>query len=226
MRERATALAAALAVALALVACGGGPEANVVNQYFTALRANDTNTLTSFATVQFDQKVDDYKIVTVGPETRTPASLGDLAAKQKELEAELAKNNREAKAWGTDLNVYPKLDQVRALEQKGGKIPAALLPIQEKWRSYNERDRELKKAVADAKAAVEREKRNMTLSLGQLEGMDSLKGDVVQKDIDLNLTLAGQVKPYTMTLRRYDVSADTGTRMVSRWVVQALTPKG
>jgi hypothetical protein len=226
MRERATALVAALAVALALVACGGGPETNVVNQYFTALRANDTNTLTSFATVQFDQKVDDFKIVTVGPEARTPATLGDLAAKQKELEAELAKNNREAKAWGTDLNVYPKLDQVRALEQKGSKIPPALLPIQEKWRSYNERDRELKRAVADAKAAVEREKRNMTLSLGQLEGMEALKGDVVQKDIDLNLTLAGQVKPYTMTLRRYDVTGETGARMVSRWVVQALTPKG
>jgi hypothetical protein len=216
----------ALALALGVAACGGGPEANVINQYFTALRANDTNTLTSFATVQFDQKVDDFKIVTVGPEARTPATLGDLAAKQKELEAELAKNNREAKAWGTDLNVYPKLDQVRALEQKGSKIPPALLPIQEKWRSYNEKDRELKRAVADAKAAVEREKRNMTLSLGQLEGMEALKGDVVQKDIDLNLTLAGQVKPYTMTLRRYDVTGETGARMVSRWVVQALTPKG
>jgi hypothetical protein len=225
MRERATALAMALALALGIAACGGGPEANVVNQYFTALRANDTNTLTSFATVQFDQKVDDFKIVTVGPETRTPAMLPDLVAKQKQLEADLAKNTRDARAWGNDLDIYPKLDQVRGLEQKGSKIPASLEPIHEKWTAFNEKDRELKKALADAKDAVEREKRLATLSLGQIEDMESLTGEVVTKDIDINLTIAGQVKPYVMTLRKYDVNGNTGGRLMSRWVVFGLTPK-
>ena len=32
---------------------------------------------------------------------------------------------------------------------------------------FNEKDRELKKAVAEAKARVEREKRNVALSVGQ-----------------------------------------------------------
>jgi len=226
MRERSTALAMALALTLAIAACGGGPEANVVSQYFTALRANDTNTLTSFATVQFAQKVDDFKIVSVGPETRTPATLPDLVAKQKDLETQLATNTREARAWGNDLDIYPKLDQVRTLEQKGAKIPANLMPIQEKWKGYNDKDRELKRAVADAKDAVEREKRNVALSVGQVEDMDSLQGDMITKDIDLNLTIGGEVKPYVMTLRKYDVSGGTGGRMVSRWVVYGLTPKG
>ncbi|MFN8094938.1 MAG: hypothetical protein U0599_22450 [Vicinamibacteria bacterium] len=225
MRERATALAIALALALGVAACGGGPEANVINQYFTALRANDTNTLTSFATVQFDQKVDSYKIVSVGPEARTPATLPELVAKQKQLEADLAKNNRDAKAWGNDLNVYPKLDEVRSLEQKGAKIPAALEPIHQKWTTFNDKDRELKKGLADAKAAVEREKRIATLSLGQLEDLETLKGDVITKDVDLTMTVAGQAKPYVMTLRKYDVSGGTGSRLVSRWVVFGLTPK-
>jgi hypothetical protein len=225
MRERATALAMALALALGVAACGGGPEANVINQYFTALRANDTGTLTSFATVQLDQKVDDFKIVSVGPETKTPATLPDLVAKQKQLEADLAKNTRDARAWGNDLDIYPKLDQVRSLEQKGSKIPAALEPIHEKWSAFNEKDRELKKAVADAKAAVEREKRIATLSLGQLEDLESLTGEVITKDIDLNLTIGGQAKPYVMTLRKYDVNGNTGGRLVSRWVVFGLTPK-
>lgn len=225
MRERATALAIALALALGVAACGGGPEANVINQYFTALRANDTNTLTSFATVQFDQKVDSYKIVSVGPEARTPATLPELVAKQKQLEADLAKNNRDAKAWGNDLNVYPKLDEVRSLEQKGAKIPAALEPIHQKWTAFNDKDRELKKGLADAKAAVEREKRIATLSLGALEDLETLKGDVITKDVDLTMTVAGQAKPYVMTLRKYDVSGGTGSRLVSRWVVFGLTPK-
>ena len=225
MRERATALATVLALALGVAACGGGPEANVINQYFTALRANDTNTLTSFATVQFEQKVDSYKIVSVGPEARTPATLPDLVAKQKQLEADLAKNNRDAKAWGNDLNVYPKLDEVRSLEQKGAKIPPALEPIHQKWTAFNEKDRELKKAVADAKAAVEREKRIATLSLGQLEDLETLKGDVITKDVELSMTVAGQAKTYVMTLRKYDVSGGAGGRLVSRWVVFGLTPK-
>jgi hypothetical protein len=225
MRERATTLAVALAVALGVAACSGGREANVVKQYFTALQANDTNTLTSFASVQFDQKVDDYKIVAVGPETKTPATLPDLVKKQQELEAQLAKNTRDARAWGNDLDIYPKLDQVRTLEQKGGKIPAALVPIQEKWKGFNDKDRELKKAVADAKSAVEREKRNVALSVGQIDDMDSLQGDMITKDIDLNLTIGGQAKPYVMTLRKYDVSGSTGGRMVSRWVVYSITPK-
>ena len=225
MRERATALAIALALALGVAACGGGPEANVINQYFTALRANDTNTLTSFATVQFDQKVDSYKIVSVGPEARTPATLPELVAKQKQLEADLAKNNRDAKAWGNDLNIYPKLDEVRSLEQKGAKIPAALEPIHQKWTTFNDKDRELKKGLADAKAAVEREKRIATLSLGALEDLETLKGDVITKDVDLTMTVAGQAKPYVMTLRKYDVSGGTGSRLVSRWVVFGLTPK-
>jgi len=146
--------------------------------------------------------------------------------KQKDLEAELAKNTRDARAWGNDLNIYPKLDQVRSLEQKGSKIPANLEPIHQKWTEFNDKDRELKKQVADAKAAVERERRNVGLSIGQTEDIDTLTGEVLSKDVDLNLTIKGEVKPYVLTLRKYELTGGTGARMVARWVVQSITPKG
>jgi hypothetical protein len=225
MRERTTSLAVAVGLAVAGFACSSA-ESNVVNQYFTALRANDQGTLTSFAMVAFDQKVDDWKVVTIGPEAKAPVTLPDLVKKQKDLEAELAKNTRDARAWGNDLNIYPKLDQVRSLEQKGAKIPASLEPIHQKWSDFNRKDRELKKAVAEAKAAVEREKRNVTLSVGQDEDIESLGGEVLSKDVDLNLTIGGQVKPYVMTLRKYELTGGTGPRMISRWVVQSLVAKG
>jgi hypothetical protein len=224
MRDRATALSVALGLAIAGLACSSA-EKNVVNQYFTALRANDQGTLTSFAMVAFDQKVDDWKVVGVGPETKAPVTLPDLVKKQKDLEAELAKNTRDARAWGNDLDIYPKLDQVRSLEQKGQKIPAALQPIHEKWSGFNTKDRELKKSVAEAKAAVEREKRNVALSVGQADDVETLGGEVLSKDVDLNITIGGEVKPYVMTLRKYELSGGSGPRMVSRWVVQSLTPK-
>ncbi len=225
MRDRATALAVALALALTMAACGG-QEANVVNQYFTALKANDTNTLTSFAMVQFSQPVSDWKVTAVGAEAKAPAPLPDLVKKQKDTEAELAKNTREARTWGNDLSIYSKLDEVRAAQQKGAKVKPALQPIADKWDAYQQKDRELKKTVADAKSAVERERRNVVLSVGNLDDVESLKGEMISKDVDVELTIGGEKKPYVMSLRKYELSGNTGGRMVSRWVVQSLTPKG
>jgi hypothetical protein len=225
MRERATAIGVALGLAVSGLACSS-TEKNVVNQYFGALRANDQGTLTSFAMVAFDQKVDDFSIVAVSPGVRTPATLPDLVKKQKDLEAELAKNTRDARAWGNDLAIYPKLEQVRTIHQKGGKVPAALQPIAEKWENFQNEDRRLKKELSEAKGAVEREKRNVGLSVGQAEDVETLTGEVLSKNVDLNLTIGGEVKPYVMTLRKYELTGGTGPRMVSRWVVQSLVPKG
>ncbi len=225
MRERATALAVVLALALAGAACGGGAETNVVNQYFTALRAGDTNTLTSFAMVQFDKPVEDYKVVAVGTETKSPAPLPDLVKKAADLEAQQKTNEKEYRTWGNDLAVYPKLDEMRAARAKGSKLSAGLQAVADKFDGFQSKDRELKKAVAEAKAAVEREKRNVALSIGQVEDMETLTGDVISKDVTIDLKVAGQTKPYVMTLRKYDLAGGTGGRMVARWVVETLQPK-
>ena len=224
MRERATAIGRALVLAAGL-ACSSA-ESNVVNQYFTALRANDQGTLTSFAMVAFDQKVDDWKVVAVGPEARTPATLPDLVKKLKDLEAQQAANKKEFQAWGNDLAVYPKLEQMRTAREKGGKVSAALQPIADKYDAFQAKERELRKTVADAKTDVEKEKRNAALSVGQAEDIETLTGEVLSKTVDVNLTIGGEVKPYQMTLRKYELTGGAGPRMVSRWVVQSLVPKG
>jgi hypothetical protein len=224
MRERATALAVATGLAIAGIACGGA-ESNVVNQYFTALRANDTNTLTSFAMVAFDKKVDDYKIVSTGPEERTPVTLPDLVKKQAEIQEALDQNTKDARAWGNDLKIYPQLDKVRDLERDGKKIPASLQPIHEKWTAYNDRDRELKGQLAAAKRAVEQERRNTQLSVGQLDGVDKMTGEIISRKIDLSITINGQPQPYVMTLRKYELDNEGQRRVISRWVVQDLQPK-
>jgi hypothetical protein len=222
--RRTTALAVALGLAVAGLACSSA-EKNVINQYFTALRANDQGTLTSFAMVAFDQQVDDWKVVRVGPETKTPVTLPDLVKKEKDLEAQQAANRKDYQAWGNDLSVYPKLDQIREVRAKNGKLPVALQPVAEKYDAFQAKDRDLKKAVSEAKEAVDRERRNVALSVGQVEDVDTLGGESLSKDVDVDLTIKGQVKPYVMTLRKYELSGGKGPRMVSRWVVQSITPK-
>ena len=225
MRERTTAVAVALGLAVAGLACSS-PEKNVVNQYFGALRANDQGTLTSFAMVAFDQKVDDFEVVSVSPGTKTPATLPGLVKKTAELEAQQKANEKEYPAWGNDLAVYPKLEKMRAARAKGGKMPADLQPTADKFDAYQAKDRDLKKAVSDSRAAVEREKRNVALSVGQSDDIETLTGEVLSKDVNVNLTIGGQVKPYVMTLRKYELTGGTGSRMVARWVVESLVPKG
>jgi hypothetical protein len=225
MRDRATTLAVALGLAVAAFACSGGQEKNVVNNYFNALKANDTNTLTSFAMVQFEQPVQDWKIVSIGPDTTTPAPLPELVKKQTDAEAQQKANEREYRAWANDLAIYPKIEQMRAIDQKNGAMPPALVPIQQKWAGFQAKDRELKKAIASAKAAVEREKRNVTLSVGQVEGLEAMAGQMTTKDIEVALTINGETKAYVMTIRRYQLDGGSGPRMVSRWVVETITPK-
>lgn len=225
MNERRATRALALILTVAGLACSSG-ESKVVEQYFNALKANDQNTLTSFAIVAFDQKVDDWKIVAEGPEVKAPAMLPDLVKKAKDAQAELDKNTKEARAWANDIKVYPDLDKVRQAQAKGDKIPPALKPFADKWDNFQSEDKRLKKTVSEAKEAVERERRNVGLSVGQVEDVESLTGDMLTRAVDVNLTIGGTPKPYTMTLRRYDLKGATGGgRMMSRWVVQSLTPK-
>jgi hypothetical protein len=223
MSERRAAQLIVLCAAVAGAACGH-PEQRVVDQYFNALKANDNQTLTSFAMVGFDQKVDDWKITTAAPETRSPAALPDLAQKVVELEAELAANKKAAGAYS--LERYTDIDRVKELQKAGKAVPASLSKVAEEWGKFNDRDRELKRQVAEAKAALERERRNVTLSVGQLEEVEKLSGEMVEKQFDLDLTIGGEPKAYTMVLRKYELSGGSGARMIARWVVQELKPRG
>src|SRR5215468_5789682 len=172
MRMRGAALGAILAVTALGAACGGGSEGRVIDQYFNALRANDNVTLTSFAAVAFDKKVDAWKIKGSSPETRSPATLPDLAKKVTDLEAELAANKKAAGAYS--LEKYADIDKVKELQKSGKPIPANLKDVADKWGQFNDRDRDLKKQVAGAKAALERETRNATLSVGQQDDVAKL----------------------------------------------------
>jgi hypothetical protein len=223
MSKRGAALGAVLAVAALGVACGGS-EGRVIDQYFNALRANDNETLTSFAAVAFNKKVDAWKIKGASPETRSPASLPDLAKKVADLETELAANKKAAGAYS--LEHYADIDKVKELQKANKPIPGNLKDAADKWAQFNDKDRELKRALADAKSAVEREKRNVTLSVSQQENVESLTGEMVSKQVDVDLTIAGQVQPYVITLRKYELMGGTSGRMVSRWVIQNIQPKG
>lgn len=217
MRSGIRHLSVVAGLGLTLTACGHRDQ-RLVDQYFNAVNAKDNQTLGSFAAVGFDKKVDRWRIASEGEEEKAPMPLTELAAKQKELDKAVADNKKAATAYSMDH--YAEVTQVRDARAAGKPVPAKLAAVAAEWDKYNQKDRDLKKQLADATAAVEREKRNLERSLGPTENAEGLSGDMLTKRLDLVLTINGQEQPYVMTLRKYDIK---GTAR-PRWVIQDLKP--
>jgi len=222
MNHRGAAILTIAGLVLAGAACGH-PQQGVVDNYFRAVNAGDNQTLSSFALVGFDQKVDNWKIVTGHPETESPAMLVELAQKVSDADAALAANKKEYNAYFLD---HPsEVDQVRELLRTEARIPAKLEKYAQDWQAFIEKEKDLKRALAEAKEALAREKKNASLSVEPDDGIEKLVGTVHSQDIDLMLTIDGQQKPYTMTLRKYDLSeTEGGPERLSRWVIFDLKP--
>lgn len=216
-----------IVVSLALLggACGH-PEQKVVDQYFTALNARDNQTLSSFAVVSLDTKdkrVEGWKIVTAGAEQRVPAPLTELVKRLKDAEAAVTENKRNYNAYFLD---HPnEVDELRELLKKNAAIPARLSKVAADWKGFTEKEKELKRALAEAKDALEKEKHNVSLSLGTTEGLEAMKGEMLSKTFDLSLTVGGSARDYVMTLRRYDMAPEQGPRPMNRWIIYELKPK-
>jgi hypothetical protein len=210
-------------LALAAAACGGG-EKTVVNNYFNALRAGDNQTVSSFAAVTFDEPVDSWKMTATRVEATTPATLPQLATRLKDLETELAANKRGYGAYHA-LH-WQEIQKLNDIRQKNGAVPAALSSVAAEHDKYQQTDKDLKRQIAAAKADLEKERRAVHLSVGDQDGVEELQGEVETRVVDVDITSKGQLRPYVMTLRRYNLKREQGPRIMSRWVVQDLKPKG
>jgi hypothetical protein len=224
MREEWTkALLVALAAAAAAVACSGS-EGKVVDQYFSALRQQDDQTLASFAAVKFDKKVEKWSIAEAAPEERQPAPLGQLVSQFKDAERSLDENKKAYRAYFLQ---YPtEVDKVQEALKKGATLPANLKAHGDKWREFLDKEKELKKTVADSKVALDKEKRLVQLSVGQVEDLESLTGEMLTKRVGVDLTIDGQPQRHQMVLRKYEMQGAQGNKMMSRWIVYELQPQG
>jgi hypothetical protein len=223
MRTKLLTPGGALVAALVAVACGHA-EQRVVDQYFNAVNQQDNQTLSSFAAVKFDKKVDRWVIVSVSPDTKGPVTLPELAKKTKEIDKQIAENKKRAAAFAQE-NVAA-WNQVSDILGKNGKVPPKLQGIASEREKFNQSDRDLKKALAEAKEALDRERRNAQLSVGDVTDIENLSGEVTTKNVDLDLTIGGKTQRYVMGLRKYELqSGGQAGRRVSRWVIYSLEPK-
>jgi hypothetical protein len=219
MRHRFGILLVILGLAAVAVACGSS-EQRVIENYFRAVNAGDNQTLTSFAAVAFPSKVQKWKIVSAQPEIKTTAELPELQKKVGEVQAALDANKREYSKYYLD---HPnEVEDVKTVRKKGQKLPAKLEKVAAAWDEFSLKEKDLKKALAEAKDAVQHEKRNAQLSLGDVDGIETKPADMTSRQFELLLTVEGQQKPYLMTVRKYELK---GEQRMSRWMILSLDPK-
>jgi hypothetical protein len=220
--KRLGTLLAAIALATVATACSN-PLKFVVDKYFGAVYHGDSQTLSAFATIGFGQKVQSWKVVQFLPAAEAPAPLPDLVQKAKEAEAALTANKRDVRNYNFDHTL--EVDQVKELRKNGRPVPARLQGIAETWDKFVEKDKELKRALAEARTAVEKEKQTVMLSVSGVDNVEALTGTLRTQQLELLLTIDGQQLPYMMTLRQYKLEAAGGMRPMSRWVITGLEPK-
>ena len=121
----------------------------------------------------------------------------------------MAANTKAGRTWS--LDAFSDIDAVREARKANKPVPAKLSEVAAKWDDFNNKDRDLKKAVALSKEAVEKEKRSVARSVGRRRDVESLQGEVTEKQIELDLTIGGQVQPYVMTLRKYELKREGGS---------------
>lgn len=212
-----------VAAATLLVACGH-PEQRVVDQYFGAINAGDDSTLLSFAAYKFEKKAERWKIVSTGPETTVEAPLPGLVKQAADAQAEHDAKKKDMQRYANEH--YNDYEAVKQAQGKGAKVPPNLQEMATRLDEWSKTERELKKRIADARAAADAERRLMKLSTsGDDKDLDSLPADLLTKDLELTLTVNAQEEPWVMHLRRYNPKQSGGPRLISRWVVQAMEPK-
>jgi hypothetical protein len=220
MKRLSTSYLTAAALAAALTVGCSSPEQLVVEKYFQAVNAGDNQTLGSFAAVSFDRKVDRWAIKRTVSENKEAAPLPELLKKQKEVEGQIADNKRAYTAY--NLEHTAEVTEVREARKSGEKVPAKLSAVAADWEKFTEREKELKKALAEAKAAVEREKKVMQLSIGNVDDLDGLEGELKSRQVEIELTIGGTAENYLMTLKKYEMKSGGTARVISRWIIANL----
>jgi hypothetical protein len=220
MKRLSTSYLAVATVATALTVACAAPEKIVVEKYFQAVNTGDNQTLGSFAAVTFDKKVDNWSIKRTVSENTEAAPLSGLLKKQKEVEGQIADNKREYTSY--NLEHTAEVTEVREARKSGDKVPAKLSAVAADWEKFTDKEKELKKALSEAKSAVEKEKKAMTLSIGNVDDFEGLEGELKTKQIELELTIGGTPESYLMTLKKYEMKSGGTARVISRWIIANL----
>ena len=228
-RTTATLLAVSLTV-LAAVACSGGAEQPILNQFFTASRLGDNTSLQNFSTVAFDPRtqgtVTSFSITNVTPEERKALNVKTFAKALDEAKAEDAAYTKRKDEYFTANQ--EAISRALKAERERAKLKGKDADVQTAWTKFREEGSQVSRKVADARTKLASESAIVELSFSDQRSPPDYKkydGEIASKDITVaaNVKLPnGQATQKTLlvTMRRAVLKADR--EIPGRWIITSV----
>src|SRR3954471_429699 len=158
-------LAVSLTV-LAAVACSGGAEQPILNQFFTASRLRDNTSLQNFATVSFDPQkqgaVTSFTITSVTPEERKALNVKTFAKALDDARAEDAAYSKRKDQYYTANQ--EAITRTLKAEREKSKLKGKDADVQTAWTKFREEGSQVSRKVADARSKLASESAIVELS--------------------------------------------------------------
>ena len=215
------------AVLTCLWACGGTPEQATIDQFFRAARTNDTATVAAISAVSSPGPVESWEVLEVSSRSTEPFELPELLVQFEAAEKKRKATLEEGKAYRDDHEeslgeIIPKLQEDSQFEFRG-----ELGEIQEEWLKLVEERKVKERAFQELKRAVNDETRLVTRSVVRKVTIENFDGDVAVTEMLLMLKFEDDSeKPYSVTLRKYDLSASESDQTErSRWIIVDINEK-
>ena len=214
------------AILACLWACGR-PEQATLEQFFLAAQSDDSATVAAMSAVSAPGPLESWEVVDVSSESTEsftlPGLLVRLEAAEKERDAAL-EAGREYLADNEKA-----LDEI-ILKQKQDsefKFSGELGEIQEEWSKRVEERKATEHEFQELERAVKTETTLATKSVVRQVTIENLDGNVAVTEMLLMLKLEGaDEKPYTFTLRKYDLSGPGSDRAeAARWIIVDIEEK-
>jgi len=214
------------AILTCLWACGS-PEQATIEQFFLAARSDDSATLAAMSAVSPPGPVESWKVVELSSQSTEsfalPGLLVRLEAAEKERDAAL-EEGREYLAEHEEA-----LDEIIRNQKQDSefKFSGKLGEIQEAWSNRVEERKMTEREFQELERAVDTETSLATKSVIRQVAIENLDGEVTVTEMLVMLKLEdADEKPYTVTLRKYDLLGRQSDRAErSRWIIVDIKEK-
>lgn len=213
------------------ISCSRPPEQQFLTQFFRAARGRDNTTVGRMSAVELDPRtqgaVEDFEIVNIGAETRTPLTfkpLFEAEAKAREEEREFLKTKIEYQ----NANLK-QIEEVLKIEAQGAdpKFPPALQKVKAEWDKWRAEIAAHARATNSAALAIKQSTGLAEASLTQ-PGQPALdpktfEGETITKDVVIDAEIRtpdGQTqnKQLTITLSRVAGGGREGRPIITKIV--------
>jgi len=217
-----------------IVACSGGAEQKILDDFFRASRLRDNTTLGNFATVSFDPRTDGavqkFDVVSISEERVRPLPL-------KQYAQQLADAKAADEAFSAQKRLYQNaniavIDRVTKAQAAGKAVAPKDKAVADAWAKWTSDAATHNKAVSDAQRQLGANSGIAELSMARsavASDVTSLEGAVASKDVVVNATVrqpdgATTTKALKAVVSRATMKDAGGQDVVGRWIITALGP--